>query len=58
MKWDSTVAYRNSDGTLVLIAANTGTEGKTFKVRQGSKVFTATLPSKSAATFQWNPAAS
>ncbi|MGN8230501.1 glycoside hydrolase family 30 protein [Paenibacillus polymyxa] len=53
-----TVAYRNPDGTLVLIAANTGENTKTFKVRHGNKVFKSTLPSKSAATFQWNPTAS
>lgn len=52
-----TVAYCNPDGTLVLIAANTGENTKTFKVRQGNKVFKSTLPSKSAATFQWNPTA-
>jgi len=49
-----TVAYRNPGGTLVLIAANTGENTKTFKVRQGNKVFKSTLPSKSAATFQWD----
>lgn len=53
-----TVAYRNPDGTFVLIAANTGENTKTFKVRQGNKVFKSTLPSKSAATFQWNPTVS
>ncbi|MFK4349722.1 glucosylceramidase [Paenibacillus sp. RC58A] len=53
-----TVAYRNPDGTLVLIAANTEADERTFKVRQGSKVFTCKLPAKSAATFQWNSSAS
>ncbi|MGG4218173.1 glycoside hydrolase family 30 beta sandwich domain-containing protein [Paenibacillus jamilae] len=53
-----TVAYRNPDGTLVLIAANTGENTKTFKVRQGNRVFKSTLPSKSAATFQWEPTTS
>ncbi|WP_375540965.1 glycoside hydrolase family 30 protein [Paenibacillus tyrfis] len=49
------VAYRNPDGSLVLIAANVGADSKTFKVRMNSQSFIYTLPAKSAVTFKWKP---
>lgn len=49
------VAYRNPEGSLVLIAANVSSASKTFKVRMNSQSFTYTLPAKSAVTFKWKP---
>lgn len=47
------VAFRNSDGTLVLIAVNAGTEPRPFEVRQGERAFTDVLPPETLATFVW-----
>ncbi|MEV5027441.1 beta-1,6-glucanase [Paenibacillus sp. LPE1-1-1.1] len=49
-----TVAYENPDGSIVLIAVNTGPEATSFNVRWKAKSFAYTLPSQSAVTFRWN----
>ncbi|WP_151734087.1 glycoside hydrolase family 30 protein [Paenibacillus tengchongensis] len=51
------VAFRNPDGSIVLIAFNSMSENRTFKVQWGERRFTFTLPSRSAATFKWGPSA-
>jgi glucosylceramidase len=50
------VAFRNPNGTKVVIAYNTGTGSSTFKVRWAGQAFTYTLPGRAAATFTWNTA--
>ncbi|MGF9697277.1 glycoside hydrolase family 30 protein [Paenibacillus sp. MABNR03] len=48
------VAFRNPDGTMVLVAANTENEEVIFRVDMEGKTFQYMLPSQSAATFRWN----
>jgi len=48
------VAFKNSDGTKVLIASNSGTTSNTFKVKWGSQSFSYTLPAGAVATFKWS----
>ncbi|MGZ7443069.1 glycoside hydrolase family 30 protein [Paenibacillus sp. TH7-28] len=47
------VAFRNADGTIVLIAANTGETPRTVKVVWKSRSFAYSLPAHSAVTFRW-----
>jgi len=47
------VAFKNSDGTKVVIALNTGTSSQSFKLKWGGVSFTYTLPAGAVATFQW-----
>ncbi|WP_312876206.1 glycoside hydrolase family 30 beta sandwich domain-containing protein [Paenibacillus alginolyticus] len=47
------VAFRNPDGSEVLIAFNSAVGSRSFKVQRGSKAFTYTLPAGAAATFVW-----
>jgi len=47
-------AFKNSDGTKVLIASNSGTSSTTFKVKWGSQSFSYTLPAGAVATFKWS----
>ncbi|MEY8743820.1 glycoside hydrolase family 30 beta sandwich domain-containing protein [Bacillales bacterium AN1005] len=47
------VAFRNPDGTMVLVAANTGEEDASFKVVVDGAGFHYNLPAKSAVTFRW-----
>jgi glucosylceramidase len=47
------VAFRNPDGSEVLIAFNSAAESRSFKVQRGGKAFTYTLPAGAAATFVW-----
>lgn len=49
------VAFRNPDGTMVLVAANTGNEDTIFRVVMEEESFQYTLPSQSAVTFRWKP---
>ncbi len=49
------VAFRNPDGTMVLVAANTGEGEVAFDVVMEGKAFRYTLPPQSAATFRWKP---
>lgn len=46
-------AFRNPDGTIVLIAVNVSADSREFTVRQGTKSFAYTLSSHAAVTFTW-----
>lgn len=48
-----TTAFKNPDGSTVLIAQNRLPEDKAVTVRYGASEFTYTLPGKAAATFKW-----
>lgn len=50
------VAFRNPDGTIVLIAVNTGDLPRTVEAVWRRQSFAYTLPARSAATFSWFPA--
>ncbi|NDI36482.1 carbohydrate-binding protein [Chengkuizengella sediminis] len=47
------VAFKNTDGSKVLIALNTASDQRTFKVNWGSQSFNYTLPGGAVATFKW-----
>src|SRR5262249_30207049 len=47
-------AFKNPDGSLVLIAYNNTNETQAFKVRWHSQVFRYTLPVSTTATFRWS----
>ena len=49
-----TVAFRNPDGSKVLIALNNGNAAKTFKVSWNGQSFNYTLPAGALATYKWN----
>ncbi|SDD09921.1 glucosylceramidase [Paenibacillus sp. CF095] len=49
------VTFRNPDGTMVLVAANTGEAEVSFDVVIDGDLFRYILPSQSAATFRWKP---
>ncbi len=49
-----TVAFRNPDGSIALIAANPDTSATTIRVRHGRRAFAATLAARSVATFRWH----
>ncbi|MFP7299925.1 carbohydrate-binding protein [Neobacillus niacini] len=48
------VAFKNPDGSKVLIALNSSKKMKDFKVRSGKNSFSYTLPAGAAATFVWS----
>ena len=48
------VAFKNPDGTKVLLAANDANNNQTFKVRWGGESFQYTLLKKSVTTFKWS----
>ncbi|WP_367867373.1 glycoside hydrolase family 30 beta sandwich domain-containing protein [Pedobacter sp. WC2423] len=48
------VTFKNTDGTKVLIASNSGSSSNTFKVKWGAQSFTYTLPAGAVATFKWS----
>ncbi|SDI41011.1 glycoside hydrolase family 30 beta sandwich domain-containing protein [Mucilaginibacter sp. P25] len=48
-----TVAFKNSDGSKVLIALNNGSSSVSFKVKWGAESFTYTLAAGAVATFKW-----
>ncbi|MFC0625406.1 RICIN domain-containing protein [Kribbella deserti] len=50
-----TVAFRNPDGSIALIALNAGSAGKTFTVRSNGQSFNYTLPAGAVATYTWRP---
>ena len=50
----SHVAFRNPDGSLVLVAANTTDGTRDFTIRWGERCFNTTLPAKSVATWTWH----
>src|SRR5713101_1151077 len=47
------VAFRNPDGSTVLVAHNENDNPSTFAVREGDQAFTYTLPGGALATFTW-----
>ncbi|HWZ17139.1 MAG TPA: glycoside hydrolase family 30 beta sandwich domain-containing protein [Mucilaginibacter sp.] len=47
------VAFRNPDGTKVVVALNTASSTQSFKIKWGSESFTYSLPAGAAATFTW-----
>jgi glucosylceramidase len=47
------VAFRNPDGSTVLVAHNENDNPQTFAVREGNRGFTYTLPGGALATFVW-----
>src|SRR5947209_19942446 len=47
------VAFRDPDGTTVLVAHNENDNPQAFGVREGDQGFTYTLPGDSLATFTW-----
>jgi glucosylceramidase len=49
-----TTAFKNSDGSKVLLAFNNGSSNVSFKVKWGNQSFTYTLPGGAAATFKWS----
>ncbi|MBP2161623.1 MULTISPECIES: glycoside hydrolase family 30 beta sandwich domain-containing protein [Asticcacaulis] len=48
-----TVAFKNPDGSIALIAVNAGTALKTFVVSSAARTFSYSLPAQSGATFVW-----
>ena len=48
------VAFKNPDGTTVLVAHNENDNPQTFAVQEGNQQFTYTLPGDSLATFVWS----
>jgi glucosylceramidase len=51
-----TVAFRNPDGSLALVALNSSGSGSTrFRVGWGAQAFDYTLPARSVASFKWTP---
>ena len=51
------VAFRNPDGSIVLLALNSGPTPKSFNVLWSGKQFAYTLQPGSAVTFRWRPLA-
>jgi glucosylceramidase len=47
------VAFRNPDGSTVLVAHNESDNAQAFAVQEGDRRFTYTLPGDSVATFVW-----
>lgn len=52
------VAFKNPDGSKVLVAVNNGSSQTTFKVRWGSQAFSYTLPAGGVGSFVWSGAQS
>jgi glucosylceramidase len=48
------VAFKNPDGSIVVVAFNAGASSATFKLRWGAQSFSYTLPAGAVATFKWN----
>ena len=49
----ASVAFKNPDGSMALIAYNSTTTSQTFNVQWGTQSFSYTLPATAAATFTW-----
>jgi len=47
------VAFKNPDGSKVLVVINAGSSSNTFKVRWTGQSFSYTLPAGAVATFKW-----
>lgn len=48
------VAFKNSDGTKILLVSNSASGNTTFKVKWGTQSFTYTLAGGATATFKWS----
>ena len=48
-------AFKNPDGTIVVLTYNTSSNSQIMKINWNSKAFVYTVPGSSAATFIWNP---
>jgi len=48
------VAFKNPDGTKVVVALNTASSTQSFKIKWGSESFTYSLPAGAVATFKWS----
>jgi glucosylceramidase len=48
------VAFKNPDGSIALLAYNSASSSQTFDVNWQGNAFTYTLPAGSVATFKWN----
>lgn len=48
------VAFKNPDGSLVLVAFNASSSNRSFKVRSGGKQFKYTLSGGALVTFKWS----
>ncbi|MEZ2336071.1 glycoside hydrolase family 30 beta sandwich domain-containing protein [Mucilaginibacter sp. RCC_168] len=48
------VAFKNSDGSKVLVALNNGSSAVNFKVKWGTESFTYSLAAGAVATFKWS----
>lgn len=53
---EASVTFRNPDGTLVLVAVNSGADPQPLAVREGAHRFHTTLPARSVATLVWKEA--
>lgn len=49
------VAFKNPDGSLVVLALNNASSAQTFKILINGQSVTYTLPAGAVATFQWTP---
>jgi glucosylceramidase len=49
------VAFKNPDGSIVLIAYNDTDKPQSFRVRWRSQSFDYTLPVNTSVTFRWQP---
>jgi glucosylceramidase len=49
-----TTAFKNPDGSIVMIAQNRLPNDKVIEVKYGTSLFKYTLPGKAAVTFKWN----
>ncbi|WP_229729741.1 glycoside hydrolase family 30 beta sandwich domain-containing protein [Paenibacillus silvae] len=47
------VAFRNPDGTKVVVAYNASSSSRSVKVVWGSQSFTVTIPEKTSMTYKW-----
>ncbi|MEA5628237.1 glycoside hydrolase family 30 beta sandwich domain-containing protein [Nostoc sp. UHCC 0251] len=47
------VAYKNPDGSKVVVLSNRTPNQKSVKIQSGSESFTYTVPEKAAVTFKW-----
>lgn len=49
-----TVAFKNPNGKRSLVALNSGSQSRSFVVREGNAAFRYTLPAGAAASFSWD----
>jgi glucosylceramidase len=47
-------AFKNPDGSKVVVALNTATSSQSFKIKWGAESFTYILPAGAVATFKWS----